>query len=114
MQVRNPGFGKEDYEALFKRYLGITHTIWLQEGIAGDDTHGHVDDITRFVGPKKLVTVMESRRSDENYTRLRKNARRLGEVLEDGTHPELIDVPCPAQSCLKGCAHPPATPISSF
>ena len=113
--VRNPGFGKEDYEALFKRYLGITHTIWLQEGIAGDDTHGHVDDITRFVGPKKLVTVTESRRSDENYTRLRKNARRLKEaVLEDGTHPELIELPMPSAVLFEGCACPPATPISSF
>ena len=107
VQVRNPGFGKEDYEALFKRYLGITHTIWLQEGIAGDDTHGHVDDITRFVGPKKLVTVMESRRSDENYARLRKNARRLKEtVLEDGTHPEVIDLPMPSAVRFEGLRLP--------
>ena len=79
----------------------------MQEGIAGDDTHGHVDDITRFVGPKKLVTVMESRRSDENNARLRKNARRLKEaVLEDGTHPELIDLPMPSAVLFEGLRLP--------
>ncbi|HRV55444.1 MAG TPA: agmatine deiminase family protein, partial [Mangrovimonas sp.] len=49
IQVRNPGFTKEDYEAIFKDYFGVTNTIWLGNGIKGDDTHGHIDDLARFV-----------------------------------------------------------------
>jgi agmatine deiminase len=66
-QVRNPGFMREDYEAIFTNYLGAKKTIWLKRGIVGDDTHGHIDDLARFVDEKTVVTVLEEDSSDENY-----------------------------------------------
>ncbi len=77
-QVRNPGFTREDYEEIFAKYLGAPNTIWLDAGIIGDDTHGHVDDITRFVAPGSVVTMIEHDRSDANYTLLQNNRMRLG------------------------------------
>jgi agmatine deiminase len=59
VQQRNPGFTREDYEAVFREYLGITHTVWLGSGITGDDTHGHVDDLSRFVSADTVVTLVE-------------------------------------------------------
>ena len=67
IQVRNKNFSREDYEDVFSKYLGGTNVIWLNKGIAGDDTHGHVDDITRFVNPNTVVSVMESHPYDPNY-----------------------------------------------
>ena len=107
LQVRNPGFGREDYEALFQRYLGINHTIWLKEGIVGDDTHGHVDDITRFVGPERIVTVVEPRRSDDNHQRLVANLKTLkASVLENGCPPEIIELPMPGPVVFDGLRLP--------
>ncbi|MDD2821886.1 MAG: agmatine deiminase family protein, partial [Flavobacterium sp.] len=60
IQVRNPNFTKADYEAVFKEYLGITNVIWLGDGIEGDDTHGHIDDLCRFVNEDTIVTIVES------------------------------------------------------
>jgi agmatine deiminase len=80
-QVRNPGFTKNDYEEVFRKYLGITNTIWLNKGIAGDDTHGHVDDITRFVNMNTVVTVWKPVRTDPNYMPLMENR----EILEGAT-----------------------------
>ena len=60
MQVRNPGFTRADFEAIFRDYLGATNVLWLGNGIAGDDTHGHVDDLARFVNPTTVVTVIEN------------------------------------------------------
>jgi agmatine deiminase len=77
VQERNPGLNREQYEALFEGYLGIRKTIWLGNGIAGDDTHGHVDDLARFVAPRTVVAVVESNRSDPNYAPLQDNLRRL-------------------------------------
>jgi len=59
VQVRNPGLGREDLERYFAEYLGIRRTIWLKKGIAGDDTHGHIDDVARFVDEKTIVTVLD-------------------------------------------------------
>jgi len=59
VQVRNPGLGREDLERYFAEYLGIRRTIWLKQGIAGDDTHGHIDDVARFVDEKTIVTVVD-------------------------------------------------------
>lgn len=76
-QVRNKGFTRADYEAVFAKYLGATNTIWLDKGIVGDDTHGHVDDITRFVAPGHIVTVVERDTKDANYALLQENLKRL-------------------------------------
>ena len=77
VQVRNPGFTAADYEAVFDRYLGARKTIWLGHGIAGDDTHGHVDDLARFTSRDTVVTVVEPDKADANHLPLADNLRRL-------------------------------------
>jgi agmatine deiminase len=77
VQVRNPGMTREDYERAFREWLGIRQTIWLGEGCVGDDTHGHVDDIARFVGPDTIVLAYEEDPADENHRRMADNLRRL-------------------------------------
>jgi agmatine deiminase len=79
-QARNPGFERADWEAIFRDYLGATNILWLGRGIAGDDTHGHVDDLARFVNATTVVTVVESDRSDANYEPLQENLARLREM----------------------------------
>jgi agmatine deiminase len=102
-QVRNPGFSKKDYEEILGKYLGIKNTIWLNKGIAGDDTHGHVDDITRFVNRNTVVTVMETRPNDPNYLPLMGNREILeGAVLEDGKKPEVVEIPMPSPVIFNG------------
>lgn len=73
VQVRNPGLGQKGYERAFQKYLGVQDTIWLNKGIAGDDTHGHIDDLARFTNASTVVTVVEADKSDANYEPLREN-----------------------------------------
>jgi agmatine deiminase len=73
VQQRNPGVSREQLERVFQDYLGIDQVLWMNRGIAGDDTHGHVDDVTRFVGPNTIVTVVEPNREDENHLPLAEN-----------------------------------------
>jgi len=77
VQVRNPGMTREDLERFFGGYLGITRTIWLKNGMAGDDTHGHIDDLTRFVDVGTVVTVVEENKPEANYEPLQENLRLL-------------------------------------
>jgi len=77
VQVRNPGFGRADYEAAFATWLGADRTIWLGEGCVGDDTHGHVDDIARFVARDTVVLAVEADPADDNHQRSADNQRRL-------------------------------------
>lgn len=77
VQERNPGMTREDYERVFREWLGVRHTIWLGEGCVGDDTHGHVDDIARFVAPDVVVLAYEEDPADENHERAHDNLRRL-------------------------------------
>ena len=78
VQVRNPGLDRAGYERAFRDYLGIRETIWLGEGCVGDDTHGHVDDIARFVAPGVIVLAYEEDPADdENHRRSVDNMRRL-------------------------------------
>jgi agmatine deiminase len=77
VQQRNPGFTREDYERVFAQYLGASETIWLNRGIAGDDTHGHIDDLARFVDADTVVIALERDRSEENYEPLQENLQRL-------------------------------------
>lgn len=83
VQVRNPGLTRADYEAAFREYLGITRTIWLGEGAVGDDTHGHIDDIARFVDPHTVVLAHEPDPTDENHARTADNLRRLEHAARD-------------------------------
>jgi agmatine deiminase len=77
VQVRNPGLGRADYERIFAEWLGIRHTTWLGEGCVGDDTHGHIDDIARFVAADTIVLAVEEDPADENHERSLDNLRRL-------------------------------------
>lgn len=95
-QVRNPGFTREDYESVFANYLGATNTIWLGDGIKGDDTHGHVDDITRFVGEGVIATVVEHDKKDPNYTLLQDNLKRLKKARDAKGKPfKIVELPMP-------------------
>jgi agmatine deiminase len=107
-QVRNPGLGKADLEAIFRDNLGATHVIWLKDGIAGrDDTHGHVDDICRFVGPGTVVLCQEKFRGDANYRRMAENRERLeGARLENGSRVELVPLPLPEPVYFRGVRLP--------
>jgi agmatine deiminase len=103
LQQRNPGMKKKDYENVFAQYLGATNVVWLGSGIVGDDTHGHVDDITRFVSPDTVVTCVDADPSSENYEALRENIRRLRDATtEDGKPLVTIDLPMPAPVYFEG------------
>ena len=103
VQQRNPAMSRTDYEKLFAEYLGIKSVIWLGAGIAGDDTHGHVDDLTRFVAPDTVVTVVESDPGDPNYEPLRENIRRLRTATDqDGKTLAIIELPMPAPVIFEG------------
>ncbi|KVV14765.1 agmatine/peptidylarginine deiminase [Flavobacterium sp. TAB 87] len=96
IQVRNPNFTKEDYEAVFKEYLGITNVIWLGDGVKGDDTHGHIDDLCRFINEDTIVTIIETNKNDPNYAPLQDNLKRLQNAkLENGKSPVIVTLPMP-------------------
>ena len=103
VQVRNPGLGKKEFEETLKTYLGVSNVQWLVAGPVGDDTHGHIDDICRFVNPKTLVLIRETNRKDPNYRPLAENWDRIKELrLEDGSRPEVIALPMPAPLYFDG------------
>ncbi|AJR03964.1 agmatine deiminase family protein [Siansivirga zeaxanthinifaciens] len=107
IQVRNAGFNKSDYEAIFKEYLGVTHVIWLGNGVEGDDTHGHIDDLARFVNENTILTVVEDNPEDANYKPLQDNLKRLKEAtLENGKHPNVVSLPMPKRLDFDGIRLP--------
>jgi agmatine deiminase len=103
VQVRNPGMDREAYERAFREHLGIRQTIWLGEGCVGDDTHGHVDDIARFVGPSIIVLAYEEDPADdENHRRSVDNMRRLDLAgAEDGVL-KVVKIPYPRAVVMNG------------
>jgi agmatine deiminase len=106
-QVRNPGFSRADYEAVFKEYLGVSNVIWLGDGITGDDTHGHIDDLCRFVSEDTIITVIESDPKDSNYKALQDNLNRLQTAkLETGKTPNIITLPMPSRLDFDGLRLP--------
>ena len=107
VQQRNPGVSRRQLERLFADYLGIRKTIWLGNGITGDDTHGHVDDIARFVSPNQVVAVVEKNRSDTNYKPLQENLRRLREATDqDGQRWKVTELPLPSPVWFRGLRLP--------
>ena len=103
VQQRNPGFGKADYERVFADHLGIRKVIWLDRGVEGDDTHGHVDDITRFVAPDTILTVVEPDPRDPNHAPLAENLRRLkAERNLDGQPFRIVELPMPSPVFFEG------------
>jgi agmatine deiminase len=96
VQQRNPHMTRVHYEKAFADYLGAPHTIWLGRGIVGDDTHGHVDDLTRFVDRNTVVTVVEPNTKDANHAPLRANLRRLQTARDqDGKQLTIVEMPMP-------------------
>ncbi|NMC48145.1 MAG: agmatine deiminase family protein, partial [Desulfovibrio sp.] len=96
VQVRNPGVTRRDYESVFAEHLGVSNVIWLGRGIAGDDTHGHVDDFCRFVSPDTVVLCREDNPADPNHRILAENRERLESVrLASGAAPAIVDLPMP-------------------
>lgn len=103
VQARNPGLARADLEKLFREWLGARQVIWLGEGIAGDDTHGHVDDIARFVDPATIVAVREGSRRDENREPLEENLRRLREARDPQGRPfRVVTLPMPEPIWYEG------------
>jgi agmatine deiminase len=96
VQQRNAGMSRKDYEKLFADCLGAPHVIWLGKGIVGDDTHGHVDDLTRFVAPDTVVTMVEPNPKDVNHKPLRDNLRRLQAASNQaGRQLNIVELPMP-------------------
>ncbi len=96
IQQRNPNMQRKDYEKLFADYLGAQHVIWLGKGIHGDDTHGHVDDLTRFVSRDTVVTMVEPNPKDINHKPLNENLRRLRAASDqDGKPLNIVELPMP-------------------
>ena len=96
-QARNPGLTRSQLEEVFSEYLGVRKTIWLNRGIVGDDTHGHVDDVARFVGPSTVICAYEPDRSDPNHEPLQENYEILRRATDqDGHALRVIQLPMPA------------------
>lgn len=100
---RNPGLTKERIEQKLKDFLGVTNILWLQSGIEGDDTTGHVDDLTRFVGRSTVVTVTEKDTKDPNFVPLQENLSRLKKMKdEEGTPLTILELPMPKPFVVEG------------
>jgi agmatine deiminase len=96
VQARNPGLGRAELEKVLADYLNVRHVIWLGRGIDGDDTHGHIDDLARFVDPRTVVTVTEPDLDDANHEPLQENLRRLESATDqDGTPLRVVTLPMP-------------------
>ena len=107
VQVRNPDLSRQDVEHVLRDALGASNVIWLGRGIAGDDTHGHVDDLCRFVAPRRVVLCRETRSSDPNYRALEDNRERLeGARAEDGSRLDVVPLPMPAPLFIDGVRLP--------
>jgi len=103
VQERNPHMARVHYEKAFADYLGAPHTIWLGRGIFGDDTHGHVDDLTRFISKQTVVTMVEPNSKDANHSPLRANLRRLQAARDqDGRQLTVVELPMPQPVVFEG------------
>jgi len=95
---RNPHLGRAEIEQYLRDFLGVWHILWLGDGIAGDDTDGHVDDLTRFVDPTTVVTVVEPDPQDENHGPLAENLERLRRMTDqDGRPLRVVELPMPGR-----------------
>jgi agmatine deiminase len=103
VQQRNPHMARVHYEKAFADYLGAPHTIWLGRGIVGDDTHGHVDDLSRFVWKDTVVTMVEPNSNDANHGPLRANLRRLQAARDqNGKQLTVVELPMPQPVIFEG------------
>jgi agmatine deiminase len=103
VQVRNPALGQKEIDETLKKYLGVRNILWLVAGPVGDDTHGHIDDICRFVNPNTVVLIRETNTRDINYRPLSENWERIQDLrLEEGSKPEVVPLPMPAPIFFDG------------
>jgi agmatine deiminase len=103
IQERNPGFSKRDYEEVFRNQFGVSKVIWLKNGIAGDDTHGHVDDLSRFVNETTVLSIVEENSADPNYTHLQENLAILKRSKNHAGWPLRVEeLPMPAPVYFNG------------
>ena len=103
---RNPNLSRNQIERCLRNYLGVTHILWLGDGIVGDDTDGHIDDLSRFVSERTVVTVVEEDRDDENYEPLEKNLSRLPEMKIGENNIEVVTLPMPKKMVREGLRLP--------
>jgi agmatine deiminase len=103
---RNPNLSRDEIEQRLRDYLGVREILWLGDGIAGDDTDGHIDDLARFVSGSTVVTVVEENRDDKNYEQLRKNVARLQAMKVGGRGIEVITLPMPKKIMRAGLRLP--------
>jgi agmatine deiminase len=103
VQVRNPELDRNEFETSLREHLGVTNIFWLGSGVAGDDTHGHVDDLCRFVNPTTVVLIKEDNPKDSNYRPLAENWERIQDFrLEDGSKPGVVALPMPGPLYFDG------------
>jgi len=102
VQVRNPGMSRLEYEQVFREWLGVGDTIWLGEGCVGDDTHGHIDDVARFVAVDTVVLAFEKDPADENHARSVDNLRRLERASSSVGPLRIVTIPYPRPVIMNG------------
>ena len=105
IQERNPGFKKKEYENIFYKFLGIKKVFWLNKGIVGDDTHGHIDDIARFINEKKIFVAYEENKSEANYKMLKENYQILKKSIRK-KNLKIIKIPMPDPKYIDGVRVP--------
>jgi agmatine deiminase len=98
---RNPSLSRDDIERVLRGSFGVTEILWLGDGIEGDDTDGHIDDLTRFIAPGSVVTVMEPNKADKNHEPLEANRRRLAELDVAGRPLDVVELPMPQPQYLE-------------
>ncbi len=104
---RNPHLNQKQIEEYLVNYYGVDHILWLGDGIVGDDTDGHIDDLTRFVNADTVVTIVEENKSDENYTILQDNLKELKTLrLENGKQLNIVELPMPSAIVYDGMRLP--------
>jgi len=103
---RNPSLSRDEIEQRLRDYLGVRDILWLGDGIAGDDTDGHIDDLARFVSEKTVVTAVEENRGDENYEPLQENLARLQAMKINGRGTEVLTLPMPKKIMREGLRMP--------
>ncbi|HMK28317.1 MAG TPA: agmatine deiminase family protein [Terriglobales bacterium] len=103
VQARNPGLSRAQLEQVLRDYLGVSKVLWLERGIVGDDTHGHIDDISRFVSPNTIVTAVEPDPNDPNHALLAENLLRLQTMTDQHGKPfRVVELPMPAPVIFRG------------
>jgi agmatine deiminase len=103
---RNPNLSRDEIEQRLRDYLGVSEILWLGDGIKGDDTDGHIDDLTRFAAERTVVTVVEENCEDENHKPLQENLARLRDMKINGRSPNILTIPMPKKIVREGLRLP--------